>query len=286
MKKKIIAVLTTLMLASVFAVVATPATEVSAYTCYGDMTYDEVVSYWSSQPLFQQVYQQEAWKSYYNYEVKTNRTAYFKASLTDYCCHPIELQQQRPYTYNYMDSVVKVSNPAIYQTIVNPNQAHSLEEMILDELNKFMPTMPYDEKCASVPILLSILKSQSVTNINEYNLWKYTHGGKSVVQLYTNELWGYWEEQKKQQADLESYKRTMEQQRLENERALQQYQADQERQRQEVEAAMAQEQAANEAAMAEYQAQQAQQQAEYEAAVAQQQQQQAEYEAAMAALQQ
>lgn len=185
MKKRLLMILTVAMLVFGVAVVV-PNEEVKA-NAYTDMNYDQVVAFWSSQAAFQTIFVQEAMLSPYEWGVKTDITRYFKASLTDYCLNPNNLNN-RPYTKAYMAGVIANSNPYIYQEIVCGDHAFTLQEKLLDEMNQIAPYLSYNDKCENVSILTSFLNHQGVYTVDQYNNWKNNNGGKTAFEVYCHQI--------------------------------------------------------------------------------------------------
>jgi len=186
MKRKLLMLLTSALL--IFGVTAVSSNTVVNATSYTDMNYDQVVSFWSTQPAFTQVYLQEAPLSPYTWDVKADITRYFKASLTEYCVNPGNMKASRPLTYGYMQGVVMYSNPAIYQVIVSGNHAWTLQEALLDEVNRIAPYLDSKSKSENVAILTSYLNHQGVYTVDQYNDWKKRNNNQTAFEVYCHHI--------------------------------------------------------------------------------------------------
>lgn len=185
MRKKLLMLLTATFLAFGVATVANTTTVVA--DDYTNLNYDQVIDFWSSQPAFQPIFAQEAPLSPYEWNVKTNVKSYFRASLTDYCIHPDNLNN-RPYTKAYMQGVIANSNPYIYQQIVNNNYSFIIQEKLLEEMNCLAPYLSYQDKCQNVAILTSFLNSQGVYTVDQYENWKQQNGGQTAFEVYCHHV--------------------------------------------------------------------------------------------------
>lgn len=186
MKKKISMIVAMILIATFFVAVG-PKVEASAKSTY-EMSFNEVVDFWSSTGDFLQIYYMEYDKSPYIYDVKMDVKKYFAASLVDYVQHPNELAATRPYTYNYMVAVMSKSDPNLYYVIAHGDYAHSLPEMILDEMNVNAPYLTYEQKTQNVPVLVSFLNSQGVYTVDQYKNWKNMNGGKTAFEVYMHHI--------------------------------------------------------------------------------------------------
>ena len=185
MKKRLLMLVAAAFL--IFGVALISSESVNA-TPYTDMNYDQVVAFWSTQPAFTQVYLKEAALSPYTWDVKADITKYFKASLTEYCVNPGNMQATRPLTYGYMQGVIMYSNPLIYQVIVSGNHAWTLQEALLDEINKMAPYLDAKSKSENVAILTSYLNHQGVYTVDQYNVWKERNGGMTAFEVYCHQI--------------------------------------------------------------------------------------------------
>ena len=190
MKKICIKIVCAILLVGMISAVA-PKYEVSAYTSYYDMNYDEVCGFWSSQPAFYQIYLAEYQKSGYSDQVKFNILTYFKCSLNDFVWNNSALQQSRPLTYNYVQAVLSVSNPNIINVIKGNTSSESLRAVLMEEMKDKAPYLTYNERCQNADILLELLKKVGVTNKDQYKLWKKANGGKTAFEVFINHVLDY-----------------------------------------------------------------------------------------------
>lgn len=190
MKKTVVKIISSLLIAA-FIVASFPCNEVNAYTCYGDMTYDEVCAFWSSQPAFYIVYNDEYQKSGYSDQVKYNLLTYFKCSLNDSVWNASQMKKDRPETYNYMQSVLGMSSPDVYRVITGQTSNESLRAKLMDEMKDQAPYLTYNERCQNADILLQLLKNVGVYNKDQYKAWKKAMGGKTAFEVFIDHVLDY-----------------------------------------------------------------------------------------------
>lgn len=187
MKKKLLMLLATAFLAiGIIAVAPKETVHADAFT---DMNYEQVVSYWSAQPAFAQVYAQEAAGSIYDAGVKNDCTSYFVAGLRDYCFNPEYLRIYCPLTYGYMAGVLSYSNPWIYQYIVyGTYQMYSLYDVLLSEVSGFtMHKVDYYYRNEIVNVLIAYLHAEGVYTVDQYNGWK-EKKGMTAYEYYLGKI--------------------------------------------------------------------------------------------------
>lgn len=190
MKKIFVKVVCAILLIGTICAVA-PQYEVSAYTNYYDMNYDEVCSFWSSQPAFYQIYLAEYQKSGYSDQVKFNILTYFKCSLNDFVWNNSALQKSRPLTYNYMQAVLSLSNPGIVDVIKGSSSSESLRAKLMEEMKNLAPYLSYNERCQNADILIELLKNIGITNKDQYKAWKKVNGGKTAFEVFIDHILDY-----------------------------------------------------------------------------------------------
>jgi len=184
MKKKIMMVCATVMMA-LGLVIAAPKTEVKADTNYAALGFDEAIAFWSSTPLFDQIYQLEVNKSDYAQVTKDNKLNYFRASLVDSVNRPDSVRNARPLTYSFMSDMLKLSNPNFINIIKgNTGSKSDLRIQIDSEVGYFAANAPAEEKDRIASDLMGKLANEKVTTLGEYNVWKYYHGGRSAFEVY------------------------------------------------------------------------------------------------------
>ena len=131
MRKKLLLLVATAMLA-VFFVSVGPKTEVQAKTPY-EMTYDEMVNFWASQPGFAQIYFAEVNNSGFPDVVKYNIVNYLKYSLTETAFRADSFSQRCPMTCNFCKAVIAQCNPSVVALIYGTVPTAPLQQMLLDE---------------------------------------------------------------------------------------------------------------------------------------------------------
>lgn len=213
MKNLCIKIVCAILLSGMICTAATQY-EVSAYTCYYDMNYDEVCSFWSAQPSFYQIYIAEYPKSGYSDQVKFNILTYFKCSINDYVWNGSSLKQSRPLTYNYLQTVISLSNPDIVNVIMGKTSSESLRAVLMNEMKEKAPYLTYNERCQNADVLLELLKKVGVTNKNQYDAWKKANGGWTAFEVFINHVLDYNDYWVKIQQ--ENLKKAMEQQEQEH----------------------------------------------------------------------
>lgn len=189
--KKAIEKLAILVIAVTVLMTTVMPTDVNAYTCYADMTYDEVCAYWSSQSSFYQIYIAERDKSGYSDQVKFNTLTYFKCSLNDVVWKENIVRTTRPQTYNYLKAVLNLSGPHVYNTIAGKESSDSLRAVLMEEMRIQAPYLTYNERCQNADVILELLKKNGVTTKSQYEFWKRMNGGKTAFEIYINHILDY-----------------------------------------------------------------------------------------------
>ena len=198
--KKISKIAVMIMMALGMAFVI-PKTEVKAATDYKAMSFDEAISYWSAQPLFDQIYALEKDKSDYPQVTKDNKVNYFRASLVDTVNRPDSVKNARPLTYNYMTGVLNFSNSNFVNIIKGSSTKSELRVTIDTEVAYFMPYSTTSERDSVASNLVSKLNADGITTTSEYNGWKNRHGGLTAYEVYYGAYaytyavapyYGYW----------------------------------------------------------------------------------------------
>lgn len=184
MKKTLIKLITAVLLIGAFGLVA-PKTDVQAYTCYGDMTYEEVCTYWSSTPLWKQIFDLESANSGYLDNAKADLYTYFKVSLNDYVWKPDAVAASRPLTSNYLRDVLAFSNPNIVNVIrggqTDPSE---LRSVLWSEVKYCAPQFSDSDVSKCVDELLGCLRGCGVDTVAKYDGWKRLHGGRSAFEYF------------------------------------------------------------------------------------------------------
>ena len=175
MKKTLIKILSAVLLCGAFAVAA-PKAEVQAYTSYSDMTYEEVCKYWSSTPLWKQLYDLEASKSDYLDNAKADLCTYFKVSLSDFVNREASVTSNRPLTANYLREVIKLSNSNLVTYVKGAQSSSSLYDVLKSEVKSCAKGISDSDAGACATELKGYLNNSGVYTVSEYDTWKKNHG--------------------------------------------------------------------------------------------------------------